>query len=400
MARNANQLPYFKLKQKPKEKILADFLLRKFRPKIKQKLPKHYLIQPIPRKTLEFIKEKSGKYPYFLRLDIRLYYPSINHQILLKKLPEIYGKLNSVSDSTASKVSRRFKKYLKNELPEFLAKSPYGEGLPIGSCLSYILAGIFLLDLDLEIKNPFVRQNDDYLIFCKNKKEPVKLLKNVILPKLQELNLELNEKKLKSGRFHQDKVNFIGFEFYAGYFGIKQEKIEEFKSKIIKLTYLTKKKPKEAIIKSLNNQILGFGHYYKLASCKKDFEDLDGFIRMRLRRYIVRNKDSKNREANIVLTNKALEEMGLKSLTKIKEKYAQKKRHIFPKLTKKVVKTGWKTKSANWTELEEIEFKYQQKLILKQLKELTGLVKKLERRMAKIDKKLVEPKTAKIKRKF
>lgn len=94
----------------------------------------------------------------------------------------------------------------------------------------------------------------------------------MILPKIQELDLEINEKKLKSGKFYQDKANFIGFNFYASYFTTAEEKIEEFKKKVVKLTYLTGKKPKEAIIKSLNNQILGFGHYYKLASCKKNLK--------------------------------------------------------------------------------------------------------------------------------
>jgi len=40
------------------------------------------------------------------------------------------------------------------------------------------------------------------------------------------------------------------------------------------------------------------------------------------------------------------------------------------------------------TQLDEISLKYQQKLILKQLKELTGLLKKIERRMGKIERKL------------
>jgi len=36
--------------------------------------------------------------------------------------------------------------------------------------------------------------------------------------------------------------------------------------------------------------------------------------------------------------------------------------------------------------LEEIEFKYQQKLILNELKKLTGLVEKLEKRIGKTSK--------------
>ena len=207
MPKNTNNLPYFKVRRRTKEKTLADFLLRKFRPRIKEKFPQHFLVQPIPFKTLNFIKETSKKYPHFLRFDIRLYYPSINHLILLKKLPEIYQKVSG------NPLSRRFKKYLK-EIPEFLHQSPYNKGLPIGSPFSYALAGIFLLDLDSKLKNPFLRQSDDYLVFCKNKKEPELLLRKIILPKLNELGLEINEKKLKSGKFHQDRMNFIGFDFY------------------------------------------------------------------------------------------------------------------------------------------------------------------------------------------
>jgi len=265
MPKNTKNLPYFNanstLRTSKARKRLFLFLMRKFMPILRRKFPRHYLIQPIPSKTLNFIKETSKKYPYFLRFDIRLFYPSINHQILLKKTPEIYEKL------TGRTVSRRFKKKLKRDIPEFLFQSPYGKGLPTGSPLSYALSGIFLLDLDLELINPFLRQTDDYLIFCKSKKEPEKILREIIYPKLQELQLEINEGKLVSGKFHQDKVNFIGFEFYAGYFTIQEKKIEQFKQRIKKLTYLTRKKPVKAVIKQLNNQVLGFGHYYKFANC-------------------------------------------------------------------------------------------------------------------------------------
>ena len=373
---------YFKIKPLVEEKTLANFLLRKFRPKIRKNFPQHYLVQPIPHKTLMFVKDSIKRYSYFLRFDIKLYYPSINHQILIKVLSEIYQNILEKSPS------RRFKNYLKNEIPEFLAKSPYGKGIPIGSRLSYALAGLFLLDLDWQIPYPFLRQNDDYLIFCKRKGDAQILLKNIILPKLKELGLELNEKKLNSGKFHQDKVNFIGFEFYAGYIRISEEKIEEFKQRIKRLTYLTQKKSVRAVIKLLNNQLLGFGHYYKFAQAKQIFEELDGFIRARLRRYIQRNKNSRNKQINLVLTNASLKSLGLKSLTEIYQKYSLKKQHKFKKKAKIRQKTGKPTKNIDGLELKEIEFKYQQKLILDQLKELTGLVKKLGKRIANLERKL------------
>ena len=188
----------------------------------------------------------------------------------------------------------------------------------------------------------------------------------------------------------------------AGYFTISEEKIEAFKKKMVKLTYLTGKKPEKAIIKSLNNQILGFGHYYKFSSCKREFEELDGFIRMRLRRYLSRNKDSKNREGNLLLTNSILKNMGLKSLfgihpvrwrlrlsNGVNEKYASKKKHIFRKKARNKAKTGEVKNSPKWTQFEEVEFKYQQKLILSQLKQLTNSLNKVEKRLTNLEQKLV-----------
>ncbi len=382
--KNTSEFPYFKIKNQPKEKALANFLLRKFRPKLKQRFPQHYLIQPISLKTLNFIKDTAKKYPYFIRFDIKLYYPSINHKTMVEKLPKIYQKITKLI------LSRNFKKYLKNDIPKFLSRSPYNKGLSIGSKLSWILAGIFLLDLDLEFKNSFLRQNDDYLIFCKNKKEPEKLLKNVISPKLKELNLEINEKKLKSGKFHQDKVNFIGFDFYASYFTISEEKIDGFKRKIIKITYLTKKKPKEAVIKLLNNQILGFGHYYKSSSCKRTYRELDSFVRMRLRRWLLTKKELLPKEGNLILTNEVLKNLGLKSLIEIKERFDTKKRQKIRKSDKNKQKTGQSNlKRLNFKSRFNLD-KYEQKLLLNQLEQLTSSLKRVEKRLANLENKLVK----------
>lgn len=376
MTKNTNNLPYYRsINLQKEERVFAKFLLRKIRPRLKEKLPEHYLIQSIPYKKLKFIKEKSKSYPYFLKFDIRLYYPSICHETLTKEIESIFG----------NSPSRRMKKYLKDIL-QYLNSSPYGKGISIGSSLSYILSCIFLLNLDLKIPRPFLRQADDYIIFCKNKKEPEKILREIVNPELKRLNLEINEKKLKSGKFHQDKVDFIGFDFYAGHFTIKESKVNEFKDKIIKITHLTKKKPEKAIIKLLNNQILGFGHYYKYASCKQDFEKLDAFIRMRLRRYLSRNKDSRNKQGNLLLTNEVIKSMGLKSLVEIK---ASKKTLVYKKRKTKTSKSG-QTKSPNERSLEHLELKYQQKQILNQLKELTSLIKRIDKRIVKIEQKVAK----------
>jgi len=377
---NINQLPYYLINNTYKTNQIAKFLLKKVKKLLKEKCPYHYLVFQRKDKMLKIIQDKSKKYPYFLRFDIEKYYPSINHEILLDILRKILK-------------SRQGQKLLKTEILPFLNKiGIQNKGLPLGNYLSYVLAGIYLLPLDIKLiklNKPFLRVQDDYLVFCKNKKEPERILKEIIEPELNKLELKININKLNSGKFHQNPVEFMGFRYYAGVFTISEKKIEEFKKKIIKLTYLTKKKPEKAVIKSLNNQILGFGHYYKFANCKRVYEELDAFIRMRLRRYLSRNKNSKNREGNLLLTNETLKNLGLKSLLEIKEKYASKKKHIFRKKARNKAKTGEVKKSPKWTQFEDFEFKYQQKLILSQLKQLTNSLNKVEKRLTNLEQKLV-----------
>jgi len=233
--------------------------------------------------------------------------------------------------------------------------------------LGWVLSGFYLLPLDLKISRPFLRIQDDYLIFCRNKKESEKILREIIESELEKLELKLNINKLNSGKFHQNPVEFTGFRYYAGIFTISKKKIENFKNKIIKITHLTKKKPCKAIIKLLNNKILGFGHYYKFTYCKQDFEVIDAFIRQRLRRYIIKNKNQKQKIGNLLLSNQELKNLGLKSLTEIKEKYASRKRHILKKTSKKQKKNGelkrfdLHRRSNLWIE------NYQQKAVLKHL---------------------------------
>jgi len=142
------------------------------------------------------------------------------------------------------------------------------------------------------------------------------------------------------------------------------------------------------VIKKLNNKILGFGNYYKFASCKQDFEKLDAFIRQRLRRYIARNKDSKNKLGNLSLTNEVLKNMGLKSLVAISQKYATKKHLILKKNKKKLIKNGKLIRRDFQEKSRLIADNYYEKAILQQLQKLTKNVKQIKNKVDKIAKKL------------
>ena len=109
---------------------------------------------------------------------------------------------------------------------------------------------------------------------------------------------------------------------------------------------------------------------------------------MRLRRWLLNQKELIHKEGNLVLTNEVLKSLGLKSLVEIKERFGSKKRRKSGKGARKKEKTGQSKKDPKWAQLESIELKYYQKLILEELRKLTGLVKKLERRVANLERKL------------
>jgi hypothetical protein len=115
---------------------------------------------------------------------------------------------------------------------------------------------------------------------------------------------------------------------------------------------------------------------------------------MRLQRYLSRNKDSKNTQGNLLLTNNTIRSIGLKSLVEIKEKYDSKKNLFLKKLPKRQHK--WKTINvSNMINIENKIHIYEQKLILKELNQLTSLVKRINKRMIHLEHKVASNKKKK-----
>ena len=170
----------------------------------------------------EYLKENNNNV-YFLKCDIRKYFPSINHEILIELLEEI---------DFSNDEMWIIKKLIKDQ-PDNASI-----GLPLGNQSSQWFALLYLNKIDHYIKEQlgikcYVRYMDDmilvhrdkkYLSECKNK---IKKLCNDLL------DLELNEKTqigmVKNG------IDFLGYRHILSSSG----KI------IIKLRYSSKKRLKK-----------------------------------------------------------------------------------------------------------------------------------------------------------
>ena len=104
----------------------------------------------------------------------------------------------------------------------------------------------------------------------------------------KKLKLKVNPKKSKVEK--AEKVKILGFSFFKRkgmvLIRIADRTKERFKEKLRDLTKRTRSGGLEQILEEINRYIIGWIGYYRLADASKVFEELDGWIRRRLRQLI------------------------------------------------------------------------------------------------------------------
>lgn len=156
------------------------------------------------------IKKKS----YFAKRDIKSYFYSINHDILLEKLAEIVDSKSYLYRLLESRI--RFSYYHDGEFHQAEV------GIPFGSSLACTLANIYLTDLDKKISSyrvSYFRYADDFLIAGDDPSEVIRAL--------DELDRGFTALKLQTKASHTaqmsfevhpefqkvDRFKFLGLEF-------------------------------------------------------------------------------------------------------------------------------------------------------------------------------------------
>ena len=169
--------------------------------------------------------EANKKYDifYILKIDIKKYFYTIDHEILKKMLikelnSDEYQIISNIIDSTnESYVNKTIEKLRKDNLD--IPIYEYGKGLPIGGNLSPLLSNIMLNELDhfivhdLHIKH-YIRYMDDFILMHPDKNYLEYVLK-VIRKKLkEEYKININEKKTKITNSKEGFI-FIGYRFFV-----------------------------------------------------------------------------------------------------------------------------------------------------------------------------------------
>jgi RNA-directed DNA polymerase len=249
--------------------------------------------------ALDYIN--SG-YQDIIDLDLKSFFDVVNHDLLMSIL---YRKVKD------ERLLRLIRKYLKTGMMIGGVEQQRIEGTPQGSPLSPLLSNILLNELDDELSKRglyFVRYADDCSIFLQSKKAAKRVLERITEFIEQKLKLKVNTQKTSIVR----PVNFhsLGYNFVCTYekgkkgkyrLRVSPKRFKLMKRKVKEITRKTRPLSFSERIRELNSYMKGWIGYFRYAFMQVKLEELDIWIRKRLRYCIWKQwKRPKTRRRNYI----------------------------------------------------------------------------------------------------
>jgi RNA-directed DNA polymerase len=257
----------------------------------------HKAVRHLQRNMRKVMGGNDGrKRTYYLQLDIRNFFMSIDKQVLFSLIEKRIFGYASWSDDFKSDLLWVSKKVIfYDPTTNYHQKSPRcisklvpnhkslinvekGKGLPIGNHTSQFFANVYLNELDQFVKKElkceyYVRYVDDFILLSESKEELLNWfwkIKDFVESRLL-LNLknEINLLPISNG------IDFLGYITRPWSVFVRKRVLNNFKQKIIDYNKLTKNKEVDDFDKKqfLATKASYFGHF-KHANCfriKKEF---------------------------------------------------------------------------------------------------------------------------------
>ena len=173
------------------------------------------------RRTMQWVR----KYRYCMQADVRKFYPSINHDILM--------------DIVKRKIKDSDVLWL---LEDIIYSIPGGRNVPIGNYTSQWLGNLYLNELDMYVKHQlrekaYLRYNDDFVIFGNDKQKLHEHRNNIRC--FLKYNLDLTMSKDKVFPVSQG-LDFVGYRHFPDKILLRKRTAKRVKRKINSIPYLLK----------------------------------------------------------------------------------------------------------------------------------------------------------------
>lgn len=211
-------------------------------------------------------------------MDLEKFFDRVNHDILMSRLTR------QIKDKRILKLIRLF---LQAGIMEGGVVSPRSEGTPQGGPLSPLLSNVLLDELDKELErrgHRFVRYADDCNIYVRSRKAGERVLDGVERFLTKRLRLVVNRDKSAVDRPWNRK--FLGYTFTKHYqprFKVAPESVKRLKNRLREEFRKARGRNLRYVIAELQPVLIGWVSYYRKSEVKKTFEELDQWIRRKLR---------------------------------------------------------------------------------------------------------------------
>ena len=211
-------------------------------------------------------------------LDLEKFFDRVNHDVLMARVAR------KVADK---RVLRLIRRYLQAGLMLGGIETVRAEGTPQGGPLSPLLSNILLDDLDKELErrgHAFCRYADDCNIYVASKRAGERVMASITRFLSQRLKLTVNAAKSAVDRPWQR--TFLGFTMTAHKeprLRVASSSVVRFKGKLKAALRQGRGRNLGRTVKDLAPVVRGWIGYFRLAEAKGIFEELDGWLRRRLR---------------------------------------------------------------------------------------------------------------------
>jgi len=243
------------------------------------------------RSAREYISQGNT---WVVDLDLSKFFDRVNHDILMSKIAR------RVHDK---RLLRLIRSWLMAGMMSNGIKQRRIEGTPQGGPLSPLLANILLDGMDKRLEEAghrFCRYADDCNVYVQSKPAGERVMKWMRSYLEERLKLKVNE--AKSAVERPENRTFLGFTFERGKRKVKAKIAEKswkrFQGRVRATTRRGQGCSLESVIERLNRYLQGWSGYYRLAETRSTMQQIDAWIRRRLRCLILRQWKRPKTRAN------------------------------------------------------------------------------------------------------
>ncbi len=232
-------------------------------------------------KAREYVSEGRR---WVVDIDLEKFFDRVNHDILMSRLAR------RIKDK---RVLRLIRRYLQAGMMSNGLTTARREGAPQGGPLSPLLSNILLDELDKELErrgHKFCRYADDCNIYVQSRSSGERVMKSITSFLDRRLRLKVNAEKSAVARPWERK--FLGYSMTPNRkprLKVAKESVKRLKGKLREIFRRGQGRSLERlIVDDLTPLLRGWMNYFRLAEVKGVFEELDGWIRRKLRGVIWR----------------------------------------------------------------------------------------------------------------